>query len=47
METKTITIRIPEDVEKYLTRNGDKINPEVIIYMTISDMVNTIKGAGI
>ena len=30
METKTITIRIPEDVEKYLTRNGDKINPEVI-----------------
>lgn len=30
METKTVTIRIPEDVEKYLTRNGDKINPEVI-----------------
>ena len=30
METKTITIRIPEDVEKYLTRNGDKINPAVI-----------------
>lgn len=30
METKTVTIRIPEDVGKYLTRNGDKINPEVI-----------------
>lgn len=30
METKTVTIRIPEDIEKYLTRNGDKINPEVI-----------------